>query len=194
VTRAYKSELRRESMERTRERILAAFVDELAAGKEDFSVGRVAERAGVSVRSVYQHLPNRDAQIDAVAAWIEAKLGPDTLPTRASDLQAYARRRYDIFRANERVVRAQLATGVAGEVRRRRRRKREQAIDACTTDTGCSPRAARLAGAMLKHLISGHFGVHLLDLHGLTIDEVSDVGAWTIGLVLHALERGDEPG
>ncbi len=73
MTRVYRSELRTEQAERTRERILEALVEQLGEGNEDFSIPRVAERAGVSVRTVYHHFPNRDAQIEAVARWLDGR-------------------------------------------------------------------------------------------------------------------------
>ena len=46
-----------------------AFADQLAdTGLQDFSVAKMAERAGVSVRTVYHHFPDRDALLDALDA------------------------------------------------------------------------------------------------------------------------------
>jgi len=193
VTRAYQSEVRREQVQLTRERILAAFVDELAGGSDDFPVRRVAARAGVSVRTVYVHFPDREAQIDAVAAYIEQRLGADAFPATAGELPAYARRRYDNFFANERILRAQLATGIASEVRKRRRRKLEAAIDAAVASTGAPAADVRLAAAMVKQLIGAPCGVQLMDAYGLAREDVTRVGEWAVRLIVEALERGRGP-
>jgi AcrR family transcriptional regulator len=65
--RAYNSPLRDDRARRTREAIVAALVEQVAdAGLNDFSVPKVAKRAGVSVRTVYRYFPNRDDLLDAV--------------------------------------------------------------------------------------------------------------------------------
>jgi AcrR family transcriptional regulator len=193
VTRAYRSPVRQEQMALTRERILAAFVDELAAGGDDFAVSRVAARAGVSVRTVYQHFPNREAQIEAVAAWIEEQLGPDKLPTSAVELPAYTRQRYRMFFEHEKILRAQLNGGIATEVRKRRRRRREAAIDACVATTGVPPAVARVAGAIIKELIGAPLGLQLIDAYHLTPEESSRVTAWTVQLIVAALQHQRGP-
>jgi AcrR family transcriptional regulator len=188
VTRAYRSAVRQEQAARTRARILEAFVDELARGHDDFVVADVAARAGVSVRTVYQHFPNREAQIDAVVAWIDAQVGAEELPATAAELPAFTRRRYDTFFAHERVFRAQLGAGVATEVRRRRRRKLEAAVDGCLAATGAPAAEARAAAAMIKELIGAPLGLRLMD-HGLDREETTSVAEWTVQLIVAALEK-----
>jgi AcrR family transcriptional regulator len=193
MARSYRSAVRAEQAELTRERILSAFVDELAAGRDDFAVGRVAERAGVSVRTVYQHFPNREAQVEAVAAWIEAQLGPDELPAKLADMPAYSRRRSEAFWAHERIMRAQLAAGVASEVRRRRRRRREAAIEAAVGKSGLRGERLARAAALMKLLISAPFGLPLHDQYGLAREEATRAMEWLVELVVAALERGHAP-
>jgi AcrR family transcriptional regulator len=73
ATRAYRSALRESHAEQTRESILAAAADEMAArGPEGFAVPRVAERCGVALRTVYRHFPTRDELVDAMWAWLYA--------------------------------------------------------------------------------------------------------------------------
>ena len=195
MTRAYKSALREEQARQTRARVLAAFVDELARGGDDFSVADVAARAGVSVRTVYQHFPNREAQIEAVAAWIDAQVGldPGALPAAAAELPAFTRQRYDVFFAHERLFRAQLGTGVASEVRRRRRRGLEEAIDRCVAATGAPAAEARAAAGLIKELIGAPLGLRLMDGQRMDRQEVTALAEWTVRLVVAALERGDGP-
>jgi AcrR family transcriptional regulator len=73
ATRAYRSALRESHAEQTRESILAAAADEMAArGPEGFAVPSVAERCGVALRTVYRHFPTRDELVDAMWAWLYA--------------------------------------------------------------------------------------------------------------------------
>lgn len=186
--------MRKEQAALTRERILSAMADELAAGGDDFAVSRVAARAGVSARTVYLHFPDREAQIEALAAWIEEQLGPDSLPATAAELPAYSRLRYERFFEHEALMRAQLATGVASDVRKRRRRRREAAIDACVAGTGAPAASARMAAAMLKQLIGAPCGLQLIDVYGLSRQESARVVEWTVQLIVRALvQRGGGP-
>jgi AcrR family transcriptional regulator len=193
MSRAYKSELRKEQQQQTRQRILEALVDELAAGGDDFAIGRVAERAGVSVRTVYHHFPDRESQIEAVAAWLDDLVGEAQLPKTAAELPAYGRRRYLNFFAHERLMRAQLNSGVASEVRKRRRRRSEAAIDACLQATGAPADDVRMAAAMVKSIIGAKLGVQLTDDYRLDRERALAVGEWTVGLIVAALERKKGP-
>jgi AcrR family transcriptional regulator len=194
TTRAYDSPLRAEQAERTRDRILEAFAEQLAEARDDFSIPRVAERAGVSTRTVYHHFPNREAQIEALAAWIEKRAGEtDPLPARPEELAGYVADRWARFLANQPILRAQLAPGLATHVRARRRKRREMAIDECVAATGVSHEDTRVASALIKHLIGAHAGVQLLDTYGLDGDESLSVVQWAIELMVRALRRGDGP-
>jgi AcrR family transcriptional regulator len=74
--RTYSSPLRAEQAEQTRERIVQAAVDLLSEGDaHDLSMAEVAERAGVSVRTVYRSFAGRDELLDAVIGWINGHLG-----------------------------------------------------------------------------------------------------------------------
>jgi AcrR family transcriptional regulator len=71
--RAYRSALRESHAEQTRESILAAAAEEMAArGPGGFAVPSVAERCGVALRTVYRHFPTRDELVDAMWAWLYA--------------------------------------------------------------------------------------------------------------------------
>jgi len=129
--RAYDSPLRDEQAAGTRERILAALAAQLGEARDDFSIPNVAARAGVSLRTVYHHFPNRDSQVRAVADWIEQRLGAADEPESPDQLPEYAARMYERFRGNESLVRAQLAPGIAEHVRARRRSGRIAAIERC---------------------------------------------------------------
>jgi AcrR family transcriptional regulator len=192
-TRAYDSPLRTEQAERTREKILEALAEQLNEGDEDFSIPRVAQRAGVSTRTVYHHFPNRESQVEALATWIERKLGPVEEATTAAELPAYAERCYRRFVQNEPLVRAQLAAGVASSVRSRRRRRREQTIEGLVRGTARSDTDGALAAALIKHLISADAGVPLLDKYGLDVEQSAKAARWAVRVLLDALARGDGP-
>ena len=99
--RSYESRLRRDQAERTRDLILAAFAEQLGRpGVSELSVREAAVRAGVAVRTVYHYFPDRQAQLKALASWIEGQLMPTPFePHSADDLLEMARLLYESFRA-----------------------------------------------------------------------------------------------
>jgi AcrR family transcriptional regulator len=196
TTRAYDSPLRAEQAERTREKILEALAAELAEGGEEFSIPRVAKRAGVSTRTVYHHFPNRDAQVDALAHWIEKRTETsrsDALPATLEELAPYTQARCEMFFENEQLMRAQLAPGIAERVRARRRRVRDKAIDEVIASARLPADDTRLASALMKHLISAKFGLPLVDVHGLPPSEATRVQCWAVELVVRSLLAGEGP-
>ena len=72
--RKYHSPLRQDQVELTRKRIVQAIIEQLAdASLSDFSVARVAERAGVSEATVYRNFADRESMLQAVAQhWQES--------------------------------------------------------------------------------------------------------------------------
>jgi AcrR family transcriptional regulator len=193
TTRAYESPLRAEQTERTREAILAAFAEQLAEAREEFSIPRVAKRAGVSTRTVYHHFPNREAQVEALAAWIEQRLGASEGPRDLHDLSAYQARMCQRFIGNEALVRAQLAAGIATRVRARRRRTREQQIEDCVAPYVPEVSEAKAVAGLIKYVISAQGGVVLMDQYGVAPEDVYRVFPWAVRVLAEAIERGDLP-
>ena len=193
MSRPYKSALREEQAESTRQRILAALADELAAGADEFRIAQVAERAGVSVRTVYQHFPNREAQIRALADWLDARMGTrDAGPSRLEDVPAHAHTRFEAYQKDPALFRAQLASKLSETVRKRRRAARDKRIEELVA-AHCPPEQARLAAAMLNTLISVEIGVALEDRFGLRGDDVTRAAQWGVDVLVEAIRRGRLP-
>lgn len=77
--RTYSSPLRAEQAEQTTGRIVQAAVDLLSEGDaRDLSMAEVAERAGVSVRTVYRSFASKDELLDGVIDWINLHLNETT--------------------------------------------------------------------------------------------------------------------
>ncbi len=189
--RRYDSRLRDDQVADTKDRILRAFAAELGAGVEEFSIARVAERAGVAVRTVYHHFPTREAQIDALAIWLEARVaGDEPGPRDLADLPAYAERMYRRAIQHEAETRASLAPGVAERVRARRRQRRLAQIDRVIGELGLPPDQARRTAAAVKGIISADFGFGLVDRHGLALDDAPTLGRELVEAVIaHARRR-----
>lgn len=78
MSRRYHSPLREQRMAETREKILLALADVIAEeGVSDLAVQDVADRAGVSHRTVYRHFADRQGLLDALAEWVQEGLGAE---------------------------------------------------------------------------------------------------------------------
>lgn len=70
--REYRSELRAEQAQATRDRIVEAVKTRVAAGDRDVTYASIARTARVSVPTVYRHFPTRQDLFDAIYASLEA--------------------------------------------------------------------------------------------------------------------------
>jgi AcrR family transcriptional regulator len=189
MSRAYKSSLRTTQAATTRQQIVAALVEEL--GSSEHSIERVAERAGVSVRTVFHHFPNRQAQAAAVAAHLDARQPAESGPSSLTDLPAMAARVLHGLLSNAVELRAQLVPEVA-KLREPRRRAREQAI-ARAASKQCEPAVAKLVGAALATLISPEVAATFVDRHRLDAGAAETTMTWLIHVVVDAIRNGDVP-
>lgn len=87
----YRSELRAEQAAATRARIVEAAVEGFAPWTVELPFAKVAERARVSVRTVYRHFPTQQDLLDAVMAhvvehsgWRPDTVGPETIGAMAA--------------------------------------------------------------------------------------------------------------
>ncbi len=194
-TRAYDSPLRAQQVEQTRDKILEAFSEELAEAREEFSIPQVAKRAGVSTRTVYHHFPNRESQVEALADWIEKRVGPvEKYPATPEELSECCEKMNGRFAKHESLLRAQLAAGgMAKQVRARRRRGFTAAIDQCVKLTGASDQDARVVAALFKHLMGAPTAIALMDEQGLNREELNQILKWSVGLMVKSLQKGSGP-
>jgi len=123
--RVYNSPLRDRQAEQTRELILQALTEQLAdAGLRDFSIPRLALRAGVSVRTVYRYFPTKDALLEAFAYWLDLQIGSAEAPATIEELETLSERAFPAFDEMEPLIRAQWLTPhgrASREVGRKRR-------------------------------------------------------------------------
>lgn len=170
--RRYRSTLRTEQAGQTQVRILQALAAEMGAGGDTFSIPRVAERAGVSVRTVHLHFPTREDQVAAVARYVDQTvLAGERGPKDAADLPDYVERLYRLALRHEALTRTLVAPGVAAEVRKLRRKERIDRIEGAVRGSGLDPARSRLVAASLKVVASADFALALIDQHGLTQEE-----------------------
>ncbi|MGD9530653.1 MAG: hypothetical protein AB7V44_28230, partial [Pseudonocardia sp.] len=149
-----------------------------------------AERAGVSVRTVYHHFPDRQARVDGLAAWAEEVFGPIPEAIHGpDDLPDYARHAYARAGRHLELTRAMYAAGFANDVRLARLRARRRRIADALAAIGAPAGPTRRAAAIVSLLCSSEAGVPLLDIHGLSVEEAGEAAAEAVRGIVADLRR-----
>jgi AcrR family transcriptional regulator len=187
-----KSELNRR--DRTRRAILDALAAVIAeTGGLGFSVQQVAERAGVTHRTVYNHFPTRDALNDALAEHVERVLEsggyPEPrVPTSSGALVPMIADAYAAFQAHEAPSRAYVMLMLASRRPARVWRRRTSAFEAVIAgDTAPpTPLTSRGLTAAVRMFLSTT-GWHILtEQMGLSPAEAATTATWAAQTLLAA--------
>src|SRR6476620_5857531 len=121
-TRPYTSPLRERHTAETRAAILEALGAELAAGGlEEFSIARLARRAGVSERTVYRHFPTRETLLDGLSEWYNERVADFPDDVAADEIAPTIAQVFADFDAHESLARGVLASPGGREMRQHAR-------------------------------------------------------------------------
>lgn len=195
-SRPYESPTRKAHAEATRLGILRALIDLIVeVGPGTISIPQVAERAEVSVRTVYHYFPTKEALFDGLTAALPQLVAtPDGevpgAPTSMADLAERVPVVYRYLDANRDVFKALAVSELGGRVAESRRAERVARIDGAVDplrdrlDDG----EARRLRAIVGVLTSFDAFDALTDVWGLTTEEAADVAAWALR-VLHDRAR-----
>lgn len=181
--RTYASPLRAEQMDRTREKLLEAGVDLVAAGgSEEVTVRRVARHAQVSVPTAYRYFPDRDSLLEAIATWSSSKVIGGSAPDSVDGIADWTRLIYLNFEANNRFMRAQLNTPAGRAIRMKSRKRRSEAVVETVAKSfpRASPDAHRRLAAILRALVNVHTWVALNDDWGMSGKDAGELVAWAV--------------
>jgi len=193
-TREYNSPAREQGMAETRERILEAAIRViLDDGVHAFTMQAVADRAGVSHRTVYRHFATREALLTGLNDALYASSAPAGLivPTDLAGARALVR---PLFTHFERLRDAMRATVIAGVALGFQTPQQEQQLELVRDllRTACpglgEPRLTEVA-AMLRLLISRHTWHALSVEMKLPPESIGNAVSWTVNTLLDALER-----
>lgn len=119
TTRKYTSELRKAQAEATRTKILDALVEVLAEGVDTLSVPAVAERAGVSIGTVYRHFGDKAGLLNALIPHTRTRTGieVDTTPKSLEEMRDVVRQVFRHFENTDDLLRAAFASRIGRDVR-----------------------------------------------------------------------------
>jgi AcrR family transcriptional regulator len=186
--------LREQQHEFTRELIFQALADVvLEEGVHAFTVQRVAERAGISPRTIYRHFPTRQVLLDALGEWgaEEEEQAGGGLPETADGFAELTRSLFRGWDAYEAMVRAFAIMRVTANLQPRERRERVQRVDRLIYDW--APDAPQQYRDQARHVIRALSGTVTwtqmrTDL-GISGAEAGDAVGYAIDLVLADLKR-----
>lgn len=188
--RTYASPLRAEQAEQTTARIVKAAVDLLSTGDvSDLSMAEVAERAGVSVRTVYRSFATKDELLDGVIDWINAHLSqvagapPETrhdYETTTADVIA------EVFRI-EPLYRALFATAAGRASHQRTAGRQDSMRRAYAAELeGLDDGQARRLLAVLNLVASSSGALFMKDYWDLPPTDIGRVIEWAIRVLADA--------
>jgi len=192
ATRTYNSPLRAEQMERTRERILEAAAEQLLEeGLEELSLPRAAQRARVSVPTIYRHFPTKEALMQELTVWVGRKLRLSEMPGSVDEFTDYVPRLFAHYDENEALVRARRLLWDHLSVNQDTRRHRDKLVEKAMEDVTArlDPFDARRACAVVRVLMNSGAWEMLRDNWNLTGEQAGETLAWAIHILVDELRR-----
>lgn len=166
----------------------------------DFAMREVAERAGMSLRTVYNHFETREELLDALGSEFDRRMndagGPnaDQVSTR-DDLFAAVATNARLFEAMGGISEAfaQMPLADVGRDDDRTERTRRLVDIVAGLMPSVPEEDARAIAIVLRHLFSHRSWFWLTREYGLEVDQVADINNWIIETITEAAERGDLP-
>jgi AcrR family transcriptional regulator len=191
--------LRERQMELTRDMILEALAGLIAEGSlAEFSVQDVADRAGVSLRTVYRHFPSRDALLDGFSPWIGDRIraaGGLDFPSSADDIGTLVRQKYTALEQLAPLLigfsKLDSATSAGSKVSAKSVRTIRSALADMTGDL--DPELAKAAVFMIRIIWSHKTWAALHEEGDLDSAHAGAAAAWAIDLLIEALREGRGP-
>jgi AcrR family transcriptional regulator len=193
--RPYDSPVRRRQMAETRERILTA-ASELVHGFpswdwDELTFRAVAERAGVSERTVYRHFPSERELNDALLEHLADEAGVSYEGLDLDDIAPVAARVLASLSSFE----VSALTDRPPQFASVDRQRRDAVLDAVAASRNdWSDAERRKAAAVLDVLWGIPSFERIAVMWELDGDDAMDAITWAIGLVVEAVRAGEGPG
>jgi AcrR family transcriptional regulator len=183
---------------RTRTAILDALAEVIAeSGGLEFSIQQVADRAGVTHRTVYNHFPTREALRDGLAERVEELLAttgrrrPDAGTHSLASLAPMVGDAYALFESCAPAVRASVILTLAGRGPARIAKRRTDTFRKIVRKglPAHAPVPAAEATAAIRMFLSS-IGWHVLTKHlGLSPAKAAATAKWATQALLDAASR-----
>lgn len=195
---SYIMKTRQRQQESTRAAILAALGEIILESGMGFSIQSVADRAGVTARTIYNHFPTREALNDAFAVYVEEVIGKqqgEPPPDADQSLDAFCTGNiFRFFTGQDAYIRAYVMLMIASRSSAKVASDRTAKLATrLKREAEMSDAEARCAAVALRMFVSST-GYHLLtEQHGLTLEQASAVTNWVSKTLLAAIRAGDLP-
>ena len=196
--RGYSSSLRARQAELTRELILRATAEAIA---EDplfgFSMQEVADRAGVSLRSVYRHYPGRKQLFEALYDWTSSRLDVPALlrsVTTLDDLPSLAAPLFTRFESEAPLVRAGVLASLALGTQPATRAEWDKEVLVLFRAEMPNLHAdeARRAWAMVRLLFTSRVWLTLSERFGLDTVSAADAVEWAARALIEDVKKRND--
>lgn len=191
--------LRARQTELTRDLILEALVDLVVDRRLiDFSLQDVADRAGVSLRTVYRHFASREALIDALLPWVGQQVGAAgglQFPERADDIPDYVPQKFKSLAKHSRLFAAETRLGAFTQANSAAAAHSLAAVRSALAEVteGLEPDMAEAVVWTIRQICSVRTLFLIHDEGGVDAAHAGAAAAWAARLLINALREGRGP-
>lgn len=180
----------------TKARILDSLAEVVVdGGLSDFSVQLVADRCGVSHRTVYRHFPTRESMLDGLVEQMSEAMAAQGGVEQVEDLDDLASAvevNFGLFSQHETVAKAAVRLSVGTATENQGRRQRTDAIRAAVERLDLPDGDVHIVAAVLRHLSSSRTWLLLRDSE-LDAKDTARAASWAISTLVTAIHDGHGP-
>ena len=195
--RRYRSEVRDRARDDTRDRIIQAVIDViLREGVDAFTMQSVADKARVSLRTVYRHFAAREQLLEGLSDHVSSAM--DTFgfraPTNLAEVEALMRPLYSYFASIQDALRASVVASIAIGYTSRSYRERQVAVhDLLTAAYPNLSADERKEAAAVISTLSGSRAWYVITAElSLDSDQGGRAVEWGIRTLLGDLKKRDK--
>jgi AcrR family transcriptional regulator len=198
-SRPYRSALRETQAQLTRGLILDALIHLLDDRPADeISTRQLAEHAGVSLRTVYRHFPDRDSLLNGLAERLATVMGTRDLEAALQTIDDLGPMIKTMYAANDdfaALVRAEVLFNCdpARQAQESRHRTDRTTALIATAFPDIDARDQRHLVALIRSLSAGRTWLQMREGFGLKGTQSGPLVAWAINALLAEARRGNLP-
>lgn len=195
--RHYQSALRNQQRELTRTQIMTALAEIINEGRIlTFSMKEVADRAGVSYGTVYQHFPTRESLLEALYESAAGIVGQDlTLKSlNIEQLPEVAKKTVEVFEEHSTILQAFTVALAIQNIQPRSRRERDQKYMELVIERipDIPADMAKQRAAILSHLHSSLTWITLRQRFELNANQTANALEWALQALIENLSAQNQ--